>query len=589
MVLNSSTQEISPSPISHPIPETAPLPDANASVSNIVMPAQTSSYIIEGCTKLAEVVGSTLGPGGRTVLLENLMPHGQPRITKDGVTVARYTRLSDPYEEMAAAILREAALKANTTSGDGTTTATILGAALVKAILQPGTGIGASAWPKLLNSYKERIITALRNYSTELCNEPREQLATLKQICAISTNADKELSDLIAEGWAQIGAKGVFSVSEAPFEAGLNLEVTTGIKVKGTVASSVFFTSPKGDMAQYHDAYVLLYKESLGNFNAILPLLEKLSGNPKPLVIIAGGFQPQLLHGLEVNKTRGWNIAAAVLFEPDDGTWEDLTVSTGATLFSDLGDSDLEEIELTDLGTVANIMIGRENIMFEPSDEALAREHIESLRFLAEGTPEEAGEFLARAANLEGKVAHLRVGGLTEVERLERLDRADDAVRACGTVFKGGWLPGAQTALYRVSKELMEEQDEEGLGFASDFLVGRALQQPWYALLYNLYPENQPKYVDLDAIQGGNGYDLNPGSSTFEQVVNLKEAGIIDPTLVVIGAVEAAFSVAAALINCNHMVRFPEGIDRFLIGRSGALAPMPAHIAAKKVQPSMPG
>ena len=506
--------------------------------------------MLRGVDVLANAVKVTLGPKGRNVVIDKSF--GAPRITKDGVSVAKEIELEDKFENMGAQMLREVASKTNDLAGDGTTTATVLAQAIVKE--------GAKAVASGMNpmDLKRGIDLAVDAVVKELKNNARKITSNseIAQVGTISANGDSEIGRYLAEAMEKVGNEGVITVEEAK-TAETELEVVEGMQFDRGYLSPYFVTNPEKMIADLEDAFILLHEKKLSNLQAMLPVLEAVVQTGKPLLIIAEDVEGEALATLVVNKLRG-GLKIAAVKAPGFGDrrkamLEDIAILTGGTVISeDLGIK-LESVTLDMLGRSKKVSISKENTTIV--DGAGAKSDIEGRVAQIKAQIEETTsdydreKLQERLAKLAGGVAVIRVGGSTEIEVKEKKDRIDDALNATRAAVQEGIVPGGGTALLRSSTKISAkgENDDQEAGIN---IVRRALQAPCRQIAENAGDEASIVVGKiLDKNEDNFGYNAQTG--IYGDMIAM---GIVDPVKVVRTALQDAASVASLLITTEAMI-----------------------------------
>ena len=507
--------------------------------------------MLHGIDTLTHAVRVTLGPKGRNVVLDKSF--GAPRITKDGVTVAKEIELEDKFENMGAQMVREVASKTSDEAGDGTTTATILAHAIVK---EGGKAVAAGMNPmdlkRGIDLAVETIVADLRSNSKNVTSN--EEIA---QVGTISANGDAEIGRFIADAMKRVGNEGVITVEEAK-SLETELEVVEGMQFDRGYISPYFVTNADKMRVDMEDPYILICEKKLSGLQELLPLLEAVVQASKPLLIIAEDVEGEALATLVVNKLRG-GLKVAAVKAPGFGDrrkamLEDIAILTGGTMISaDLGIK-LENVTINMLGRAKKMTIDKENttIVGGAGKKADIQARIAQIKAqIEETTSDYDGEKLQeRLAKLAGGVAVLRVGGSTEIEVKERKDRVDDAMHATRAAVEEGVVPGGGVALLRGIKALAKlrvHNDDQRTGIE---IVKKALSWPARQIAINAGEDGSivvGKILEKDAYAFG--YDAQTG-----EYGNLVSKGIIDPTKVVRVALQGAASVAGLLITTEAMV-----------------------------------
>ncbi|PST23604.1 chaperonin GroEL [Rhizobium sp. JAB6] len=506
--------------------------------------------MLRGVDILADAVKVTLGPKGRNVVIDKSF--GAPRITKDGVSVAKEIELEDKFENMGAQMVREVASKTNDVAGDGTTTATVLAQAIVR---EGAKAVAAGMNPMDL---KRGIDLAVAEVVKDLQAKAKKINTSeeVAQVGTISANGEKQIGLDIAEAMQKVGNEGVITVEEAK-TAETELEVVEGMQFDRGYLSPYFVTNPEKMIADLEDAFILLHEKKLSNLQAMLPVLEAVVQTGKPLLIIAEDVEGEALATLVVNKLRG-GLKIAAVKAPGFGDrrkamLEDIAILTGGTVISeDLGIK-LESVTLDMLGRAKKVSISKENTTIV--DGAGAKSDIEGRVAQIKAQIEETTsdydreKLQERLAKLAGGVAVIRVGGSTEVEVKEKKDRIDDALNATRAAVQEGIVPGGGIALLRSSTKITakgENQDQE----AGVNIVRRALQSLVRQIAENAGDEASivvGKVLDKNE----DNYGYNAQTSEFGDMIAM---GIVDPVKVVRTALQNAASVASLLITTEAMI-----------------------------------
>ena len=507
--------------------------------------------ILKGVDTLADAVKVTLGPKGRNVVIEKSF--GAPRITKDGVSVAKEIELKDKFENLGAQMLREVASKANDKAGDGTTTATVLAQAIVREGLKAvAAGINPMDLKRGIDTAAAAVVADLASRS-----KPVADSAQIAQVGIISANGDTEVGQKIAEAMEKVGKEGVITVEEAKgleFE----LDVVEGMQFDRGYISPYFVTNADKMRVEMDDAYILINEKKLSSLNELLPLLEAVVQTGKPLVIVAEDVEGEALATLVVNRLRG-GLKVAAVKAPGFGDrrkamLQDIAVLTGGQAISeDLGIK-LENVTLQMLGRAKKVMIDKENttIVNGAGKKADIEARVAQIKAQIEETTSDYDreKLQERLAKLAGGVAVIRVGGATEVEVKERKDRVDDAMHATRAAVEEGIVPGGGVALLRASEQLKRirtQNDDQKTGVE---IVRKALSAPARQIAINAGEDGSVIVGKiLEKEQYNYGFDSQSG-----EYGNLVSKGIIDPTKVVRAAIQNAASVAALLITTEAMI-----------------------------------
>jgi chaperonin GroEL len=507
--------------------------------------------MLRGVDILANAVKVTLGPKGRNVVLDKSF--GAPRISKDGVTVAKEIELEDKFENMGAQMVREVASKTSDQAGDGTTTATVLAHAIVK---EGAKSVAAGMNPMDLKRGVDLAVNAVvedlkRHSKTVTSNEEIAQVGT------ISSNGDPEIGRFIADAMKKVGNEGVITVEEAK-SLETELEVVEGMQFDRGYISPYFVTNAEKMRVEMEDPYLLIYEKKLSALNELLPLLEAVVQTGKPLLIIAEDVEGEALATLVVNKLRG-GLKVAAVKAPGFGDrrkamLQDIAILTGGTAISeDLGIK-LDQVKLDRLGKAKKVTIEKENttIVNGAGKKADIQARISQIKAEIEETTSDYDreKLQERLAKLAGGVAVIRVGGATEVEVKERKDRVDDAMHATRAAVEEGILPGGGVALLRSIKALGKLKTENHDQKTGIDIIRKALSTPARQIAINAGEDGSiivGKISENDTYVFG--YDAQEG-----QYGDLVSKGIIDPTKVVRTALQDAASIAGLLMTTEAMV-----------------------------------
>ena len=507
--------------------------------------------MLRGVDILTNAVRVTLGPKGRNVVLDK--SYGAPRITKDGVTVAKEIELEDKFENMGAQMVREVASKSSDFAGDGTTTATVLAQAIVKEGAKAvAAGMNPMDLKRGIDLAVEAVVADLKKNSKKVTSN--EEIA---QVGTISANGDSEIGKFLADAMKKVGNEGVITVEEAK-SLETELEVVEGMQFDRGYISPYFITNADKMRVEMDDVYILINEKKLSGLQELLPLLEAVVQTSKPLVIIAEDVEGEALATLVVNKLRG-GLKVAAVKAPGFGDrrkamLEDIAILTGAQVISeDLGIK-LDKVTVNMLGRAKKVMIEKENttIVNGAGKKTDIEARIAQIKVQIEETTSDYDQekLQERLAKLAGGVAVIRVGGATEVEVKERKDRVDDAMHATRAAVEEGILPGGGVALLRASevlKKVRTQNDDQKTGVD---IVRRALSWPARQIAINAGEDGSVivgKILEKD--QYSYGFDAQNG-----EYVNLVAKGIIDPTKVVRAALQNAASIAGLLITTEAMV-----------------------------------
>ncbi|HMF66268.1 MAG TPA: chaperonin GroEL [Phyllobacterium sp.] len=506
--------------------------------------------MLRGVNILADAVKVTLGPKGRNVVIDKSF--GAPRITKDGVTVAKEIELEDKFENMGAQMVREVASKTNDIAGDGTTTATVLAQAIVQ---EGGKAVAAGMNPMDL---KRGIDLAVAEVVKQLGKSAKKIKTSeeVAQVGTISANGESEIGEMIAKAMQKVGNEGVITVEEAK-TAETELEVVEGMQFDRGYLSPYFVTNPEKMVADLEDAYILLHEKKLSNLQALLPVLEAVVQTSKPLVIISEDVEGEALATLVVNKLRG-GLKIAAVKAPGFGDrrkamLEDIAILTGGQVISeDLGIK-LESVTLDMLGRAKKVSITKENttIVDGHGKKGEINARVGQIKQQIDETTSDYDreKLQERLAKLAGGVAVIRVGGATEVEVKEKKDRVDDALNATRAAVEEGIVPGGGVALLRASAALTlkgaNADQDAGIN-----IVRRALQAPARQIATNAGDEASIVVGKiLENKKDTYGYNANNG-----EYGDLIALGIVDPVKVVRTALQDAASIAGLLVTTEAMI-----------------------------------
>ena len=520
------------------------------SAKQIIFGRDAREKLLRGVDILADAVKVTLGPKGRNVVIDK--SYGAPRITKDGVTVAKEIELDDKLENMGAQMVREVASKTNDVAGDGTTTATVLAQAIVR---EGGKAVAAGMNPMDL---KRGIDLAVAAVVKDLLAKAKKINTSeeIAQVGTISANGEKEIGQYIADAMQKVGNEGVITVEEAK-TAETELEVVEGMQFDRGYLSPYFVTNAEKMVAELEDAYVLLHEKKLSNLQAILPILEAVVQSGKPLLIISEDVEGEALATLVVNKLRG-GLKIAAVKAPGFGDrrkamLEDLAILTGGTVISeDLGIK-LETVTLEMLGRAKKISITKEatTVIDGAGTKADIDGRVAQIKAQIEETTSDYDKekLRERLAKLSGGVAVIRVGGSTEIEVKEKKDRIDDALNATRAAVEEGIVPGGGTALLRASiaLDIKGENDDQNAGIA---IIRKALQSLVRQIAENAGDEGSIVVGRILESDTGN-FGYNAQTSEYGDMVAM---GIVDPVKVVRTALQNAASVAGLLVTTEAMI-----------------------------------
>ena len=507
--------------------------------------------MLRGIDTLANAVKVTLGPKGRNVVIEKSF--GAPRITKDGVSVAKEIELKDKFENMGAQMLREVANKQNDKAGDGTTTATVLAQAIVR---EGAKAVGAGMNPM---DVKRGIDMAVKAVVADLAAHAKKVSANseIAQVATISANGDEEVGRILAEAMEKVGNEGVITVEEAKSLA-TELETVEGMQFDRGYLSPYFVTNAEKLKVELDDPFILIHEKKLSNLQALIPLLEQVVQSGRPLLIIAEDVEGEALATLVVNKLRG-GLKVAAVKAPGFGDrrkamLEDIAILTAGNVVSEELGTKLENVTVGMLGRAKKVIIDKDNTTIV--DGAGARSEIDArvsqIRAQIETTTSDYDreKLQERVAKLAGGVAVIRVGGATEVEVKEKKDRVDDALHATRAAVEEGILPGGGIALLRATQKLNDlkpANDDQQSGID---IVRRALRAPTRQIADNAGEDGS--YIVGKLLESEDyAWGFNAATGAYEDLV---KAGVIDPAKVVRTALQDAASVASLLITTEALI-----------------------------------
>ena len=508
--------------------------------------------MLRGVDILANAVKVTLGPKGRNVVLEK--SYGAPRITKDGVTVAKEIELADKFENMGAQMVREVASKASDVAGDGTTTATVLAQAIVR---EGAKAVAAGMNPMDL---KRGIDMAVAEAVKDIQARAKKVASSeeIAQVGTISANGDASIGEMIAQAMQKVGNEGVITVEEAK-TAETELDVVEGMQFDRGYLSPYFITNAEKMIAELEDPYILIHEKKLSSLQSLLPILEAVVQTSKPLLIVAEDIEGEALATLVVNKLRG-GLKIAAVKAPGFGDrrkamLEDIAILTaGQTISEDLGIK-LENVTLDMLGRAKRIRIDKESttIIDGAGQKADIEARVSQIKAQIEETTSDYDreKLQERLAKLAGGVAVIRVGGSTEIEVREKKDRVDDAMHATRAAVEEGIVPGGGTALLRAKAAVAKLTTDNPDVKAGIKIVLRALEAPLRQIAENAGVEGS---IVVGKINDNTKSDTYGFNAQTEEFVDMLQAGIVDPAKVVRTALQNAASVAGLLVTTEAMV-----------------------------------
>ncbi len=520
------------------------------SAKQLVFDEKARQGILRGVEKLAQAVKVTLGPKGRNVLIDKKF--GSPTATKDGVTVAKEIELECPFENMGAQMVRETASKTSDVAGDGTTTATVLAEAIYREGLRSVT---AGASPIHIQRGVQKAVDAAVAQLAKISQKVTSK-SEIQQVATVSANWEASIGEIIADAMDQVGKDGTITVEEAR-SIETTLEVVEGMQFDKGYLSPYFMTDADSQVAKQEDAYVLLYEKKISGVKDIQPILEKVvaAGN-KPLLIIAEDIEGEALATLVVNRLRG-TLKVCAVKAPGFGDrrkamMEDIAILTGGKFITeDLGIK-IEGIELSDLGTAANIVVEKENtIIIDGGGKAKEiKGRIDQIRRQIEETTSDYDreKLQERLAKLAGGVAVINVGAATESEMKEKKARVEDALHATRAAVEEGIVPGGGTALLRcigaIDKVKLDGDEQIGVD-----IVRNAVESPLRSLASNAGVEGAVVVQEVLSKKGNAGYDV-----AADKYTDLIKAGVVDPAKVTRSALQNASSIAALLLTTECLI-----------------------------------
>ena len=518
---------------------------------NLDYNSEAREKVRSGVNQLATAVASTLGPCGRTVLIEK--EHGAPVSTKDGVSVAKEINLKDPVENMGAQVIKEVSMRAAKQAGDGTTTATVLAAAMYNEGLKHlNSGVNPVEMKRGMDMAVKAIVTELRALSTDVSTNDQ-----IRQVATISANNDESVGNIIAEAMDSVGKDGVIQVDESR-TAETTLEIVEGMQIDRGFVSPYFVSNQSTMTTSLEKPYILIYDKKISAIKEILPLLETCSKQSKPLVIIADDVDGEALATMVLNKARGiLNVCA--IKAPGYGdrkaaNLEDIATLTGGQVVSATKGMKLEKLTMEMLGTARTVTVSQnETIIVDGGgDEEAIKTRIEDIKSQYDTAKSEYDKqhLQERMSKLVGGVAVLNIGAASEIELKEKKDRVDDALQATRAAVEEGIVPGGGIALQTIASNVGVVPENEDQNFGVQVVL-KACKAPFRAIL-----ENAGKNAEAVAMQiKAEGEGKNAGyDARNNKVVDMIESGIIDPTKVTRTALELACSVAGTLLTTECVI-----------------------------------
>ena len=514
----------------------------------LVFSEEARRGILEGVTLLSKAVKATLGPKGRNVVIDKKF--GAPTITKDGVTVAKEIELKCPYANMGAQMVKEVASKTNDVAGDGTTTATVLAEAIYREGLKNVTaGSNPMELKRGIEKAVEAVVAEIASMSTKVGGD------MIAQVASISANSDATIGNIIAEAMAKVGQEGTITVEEAK-TLETTLDVVEGMQFDKGYLSPYFATNTEAMEAVLEDAYLLIHEKKISNLNDMLPLLQAVAKEGKPLLIIAEDVEGEALATLVINSMRGILKVCAVkapgFGDRRKAMLQDIAILTGGTCITeDLGIK-LENVTIDQLGRAKRITVTKENttIVEGAGTQAAIMGRVAQIRREIEETTSDYDreKLQERLAKLAGGVAVINVGAATEVEMKEKKDRVDDALHATRAAVEEGIVAGGGVALIRAAKAIknLKLSGDEATGAA---IVERAIEEPLRQLAANGGYEGSVVVQRIKELKGNEGFNVATGE--YEDML---KAGIIDPAKVTRSALQNAASIASLLLTTECLI-----------------------------------
>ena len=518
---------------------------------NLDFNSDAREKIRTGVNHLAQAVASTLGPCGRTVLIEK--EHGAPISTKDGVTVAKEINLKDPVENMGAQVIKEVSMKAAKQAGDGTTTATVLAATMYNEGLKHlNAGVNPVEMKRGMDKATAAIVAELRNLSTDVFTNDQ-----IRQVATISANNDEAVGNIIAEAMDSVGKDGVIQVDESR-TAETTLEIVEGMQIERGYVSPYFATNQSTMTTTLEKPYILIYDKKISAIKEILPLLETCSKQSKSLLIIADDVDGEALATMVLNKARGI-LSVCAIKAPGYGdrktaNLEDIATLTGGTVISSTKGMKLEKLTLEMLGSARTVTVSQsETIIVDGAGDSDAiKVRIEDIKTQFDNAKSEYDKqhLQERMSKLVGGVAVLNIGAASEIELKEKKDRVDDALQATRAAVEEGIVPGGGIALQTIAANVGVVPENEDQSFGVQVVL-KACKAPFRSILENAGKNAEAIVMQIKAEGTGKnaGYDARNN-----KVVDMIQAGIIDPTKVTRTALELATSVAGTLLTTECTV-----------------------------------
>lgn len=520
--------------------------------------------LMAGVDKLANAVKVTLGPAGRNVIIGKKL--GNPTITKDGVSVAKEIELTDPLENMGAQLVKEVASKTADLAGDGTTTATVLAQAILKAGLKSvATGANPIELKKGIDLAVKEIVKSLKGQSTTISDEPEAVdngvITMIEQVATVSANNDEVIGKLIAAAVRQVGKDGVITVEESKGTE-TEIKMVEGMQIDRGYCSPYFITNAEKQEAIYEKPLIIIFDKKISQIKDLLPIMEKIMVTPQPVLIIAEDIEGEALGTLVVNRVRA-NLAVCAVKAPGFGErrkdlLRDIAILTGGTVLSAETGLGLEDAEIEHLGQCEKIVVGKDYCMIVDGAgtvEEISKRVLEIKTQISDCKSDyEIEKLQERLAKLSGGIAILKIGATSEVEMKEKKDRVDDALHATRAAVEEGIVSGGGVALIKAGLSLSDlkgNTDDENIGIG---IVRRAIEEPLRQICANAGIE--ASVIVRDIQKGEKGYNARTG-----EYVDMIATGIIDPTKVTRIALENAASVASMILTTEcAIVPIPEEV-----------------------------
>ena len=527
--------------------------DGKVGYTKVVFSDEARKSLYKGLSTVAEAVSCTLGPKGKTVLIQQ---EGEsPIVTKDGVTVSKSVNLKDPIERMGAQLIREAASRTNDLAGDGTTTSTVLTHAMVKEGLKLlEAGYTAKELCEGIESGSNTVVSLLKDTAKQLTTS--EEIA---QIATISANGDRKIGELIAEAMEKVGHDGIITVEDAKGMT-TSLEIMEGMQIDRGYLSPYFVTNSEKMHAAYSDAKVLLMENKLTTMRDLIPLLEKVMQSRTPLLIIAEEVEGEALQGLVVNKLNA-NLPVVAIKSPGYGQHKeellrDIAVLTGGKVVSASTGVKLSDMKLSDLGSLKKVVVDAKSttLVAQPATKELVEKHVSELKTQMQDitlTPDELTKLRVRIAKLASGVALIKVGGATEQEMIERKYRIEDALHATRAAVDEGIVPGGGMALFNVWREMTNGNSLSNLPPGEKVVLSACLA-PVKRIVANSGQSSDVIVNELKRVKDKDekiGYNAATG-----EYVDMVQQGVIDPVKVTRTALKHAASVAVTFLSLDAVI-----------------------------------